>query len=262
MVQWSNYQLAFWVTAFYIGAILSVFLPAPWNIVSFWGGMTVTVGGVFAQPTLAKVIARGFKHTWVQPESDEKSWEWEGRMQWWYKKDPAPTSDWLEWSQEWQSFVKLEKPIRHPFYNNRRRIWGAFVLHGYYSFDNQGREFTDEQKRNLGTWDQLFPNHGGWAVYMSSLVWQPNSDWCVVEEIMPSVKELEEAEEYQAKGMTVLNHVPRIVDGIAYPVFRVKRAIGSRMIENEMLPQIIGAHRPPLEVVSPEAFEVEVEVKA
>lgn len=235
MVQWSNYQMALWVTGFYVGAIISVFLPdVTLKLIAFWGGMVVTIVGVFMQPTVMKLIARGFKQIWVQPESDENTWAWEGRIQLWHKRDPAQTSEWLADAEEWQTFIPLEKPIHHPFYNNKKKIYGVFMRHGISSFDNMGRRFSAEEKKKLGIWDELFPSNGGWVVYGGCVVWSPSSDWCVTEEIMPSSEEITEGLEALSLGENLINHVPMIVDGIAYPVLRVKRAVGSRQIEKRL----------------------------
>jgi hypothetical protein len=234
MADLQNYSALFIVVPIYVSIPLAFVIPAPWNIAPFAGSYVFVFVWVFLQPKVMKWISQGFKQKWAIIDSSESLWRYVGRLQWWFKRDPAMTSQWLEKAKIHQTFVILEKPFRHPYYNNKRRIWGVYLRHGGFSFDHRSVELSEEEEKQLSSWDSLCPDKGGMVAFGGMWVYNPNSDSLWLKEVMPNAEQLRRAQEAVDKGITLKNHIPIVVDGVAYPVYDIMRATGSAIIE-EML---------------------------
>lgn len=206
-------------------------------------------------PTYASIVQRGFKQGWIQPSNDESFWTYPGRFQWWYKKNP--THIWLpdlnpRAKKEWLTKIPLEKPYAHRKYNRGKKcLYFGFVLHNVDDIlkgeDLSG--LTDEEKKEMGRWENLSPKHGGMIVWgMGYSFYNPSSDWFNVDELMPDRKDVEKylgktVEERQKETPTrqiILNHVPIIMDGKAYPVYRMTDCVNGYNLRNQMKKRNLG----------------------
>jgi len=240
MVDWQNYYGAVLTMTTWglIGAALIT--PPPYNLVVFLCIYPVNFGVLLLHPKIAKWIANLRNQQWIYIDVDDdlepaKRWD-NSNFQLWFQGTAASSAIFDAYGRfvEWLSFILLVDPIRHPYYNAGRRIWGIYLKHGDYSFDHTGIRLSEDERKSLSDWSKLFPKKGGYANFTGMWVPHKTSDRSWGYELVPTAEEMRIATEAVEEEKELLNNVPIIRDGIAYPVVKVMRASGSYKIEKEL----------------------------